>query len=193
MAPKMGEAEHLRSLVRILFFLLSFLSGVHEVLTSWWGIVASSSTGTINNSAGNQSHAEPPPRPDFGDSANPLWSLFSKQAKTQDEARIQSLAGDMEGILVFVRLSSRILYPSRLRTRIFYRLACFLQFSLPSSSKVSKYCNRTPHNNRYITSSSRWRCCFKFRSKLHPSPRNSPSHLLPHLPMIHPTHHPLHF
>ena len=98
MAPKMGEAEHLRSLVRILFFLLSFLSGVHEVLTSWWGIVASSSTGTINNSAGNQSHAEPPPRPDFGDSANPLWSLFSKQAKTQDEARIQSLAGDMEGI-----------------------------------------------------------------------------------------------
>ena len=34
MAPKMEEAERLRTLVRILFFSF-FLSEVYEVLTSW--------------------------------------------------------------------------------------------------------------------------------------------------------------
>ncbi|KAN0136294.1 hypothetical protein V8E53_005899 [Lactarius tabidus] len=65
---------------------------------------------TMNNSSENISRAEPhEERQDFGDGANPLWSLFSKQAKTQDEARIQSLAGDMEGVLVFAGLFSAVL------------------------------------------------------------------------------------
>ncbi|KAI9438739.1 hypothetical protein H4582DRAFT_1950621 [Lactarius indigo] len=53
-----------------------------------------------------ESHKE---RRDFGDGANALWSLFAKQAKTQDEARFQSLVGDMEGVLVFAGLFSAVL------------------------------------------------------------------------------------
>jgi hypothetical protein len=94
-----------------------FKKVVHENLTSWRGIVASASAGTTDNSSKDQSHTEPP-HPDFGDGANPLWSLFSKQAKTQDEARIQSLAGDMDGVLVFVRLSPHILSAPNLWTCI---------------------------------------------------------------------------
>jgi hypothetical protein len=56
----------------------------------------------MNYSSDNLSHPpaeHPKDHKDFGDGANPLWSLFSKQAKTQDEARIQSLVGDMDGVL----------------------------------------------------------------------------------------------
>jgi hypothetical protein len=41
---------------------------------------------------------------DFDDSANALWSLYGKEAKSHDEARIQTLKEDMEGVLIFVRL-----------------------------------------------------------------------------------------
>ena len=75
------------------------------------GIIASSSTGTINHSAENQSHAEPP-QPDFGDGANPLWSLFFKQAKIQDEAQFHNLMETMNGGLVFVRVPPRIMVAS---------------------------------------------------------------------------------
>ena len=40
---------------------------------------------------------------DFDDSANALWSLHEKEAKSHDEARIQSLKDDMDGVLIFVR------------------------------------------------------------------------------------------
>ena len=83
-------------------------SEVHEVLTSWWGIVASSSAETMDNYSEYQSHAEPP-HTDFGDGANPLWSLFFKQAKTQDEAQFHGLMETMNGGLVFVRVPPRIL------------------------------------------------------------------------------------
>ena len=92
-----------------------FFSLVRDVLTSGWCIVASVQDRTTNYSPENISNEEPhEERKDFGDGANPLWSLFSKQAKTQDEARIQSLAGDMDGVLVFVRLSPYILSASNL-------------------------------------------------------------------------------
>jgi hypothetical protein len=41
---------------------------------------------------------------DFDDGANALWSLYGKDAKTHDEARIESVAKDMDGVLVFVRV-----------------------------------------------------------------------------------------
>lgn len=41
---------------------------------------------------------------DFDDSANALWSLYGKEAKGHDEAAIQSIKGDMDGVLIFVRL-----------------------------------------------------------------------------------------
>ena len=40
---------------------------------------------------------------DFYGSTNPLWSLYGKEAKSHDEARIQPLKEDMDGVLIFVR------------------------------------------------------------------------------------------
>ena len=42
---------------------------------------------------------------DFHGSANAVWSLYGKEAKSHDEARIQPLKDDMDGVLIFVRLS----------------------------------------------------------------------------------------
>ena len=43
---------------------------------------------------------------DFDDSANALWALYGKEAKSHDEASIQTLKDDMDGALIFVRLYS---------------------------------------------------------------------------------------
>jgi hypothetical protein len=40
---------------------------------------------------------------DFDDGANSLWSLYGKAAQTHDESYVQSLAKDMDGLLLFVR------------------------------------------------------------------------------------------
>ena len=40
---------------------------------------------------------------DFDGSANALWSLYGKESKSYDEARIQPLKDDMDGVLIFVR------------------------------------------------------------------------------------------
>ncbi|KAF8266032.1 hypothetical protein EI94DRAFT_242677 [Lactarius quietus] len=39
---------------------------------------------------------------DFDDSADALWSLHGKEARRNDEIRIQSLKDDMGGVLIFV-------------------------------------------------------------------------------------------
>lgn len=41
---------------------------------------------------------------DFDSSANGLWTLYGKEAKSHDEAQIQTLKEDMDGVLIFVRL-----------------------------------------------------------------------------------------
>ena len=46
---------------------------------------------------------------DFDGSANALWSLYGKEAKSHDESRIQTLKEDMDGVLIFV--SSYFVYP----------------------------------------------------------------------------------
>jgi len=46
---------------------------------------------------------------DFDDSSNALWSLYGKEAKSHDEATIQSLKGDMDGVLIFAGLFSAAL------------------------------------------------------------------------------------
>ena len=43
-------------------------------------------------------------RRDFDDGANALWSLYGEEVKTHDEARFESMAKDMDGVLVFVRV-----------------------------------------------------------------------------------------
>jgi hypothetical protein len=39
---------------------------------------------------------------DFDDRANALWSLYGKEAKNHDEATINTLKDDMDGLLIFV-------------------------------------------------------------------------------------------
>ena len=40
---------------------------------------------------------------DFDGSSNALWTLYSDEAKSHDDARIVTLKDDMEGSLIFVR------------------------------------------------------------------------------------------
>ena len=42
---------------------------------------------------------------DFDGNANALWTLYGKEAKSYDKARIHSLKEDMDGVLIFVRSS----------------------------------------------------------------------------------------
>jgi hypothetical protein len=44
------------------------------------------------------------PPGDFDDSANELWTLYGKEAKSHDESQIETLKDDMGGVLIFVRL-----------------------------------------------------------------------------------------
>lgn len=160
-----------------------FFSSKCEYLTSVWCIVASAQGRTMGYSSESLSDAEThKENEDFGDGANPLWSLFSKQAKTQDEARFQKLGGG-HGWRPSIRACITAYTNSIEFINVyFHRLACFLQFLLPSSSKVFRHYNRIRHSNRCITSNSRWRCSAKFRGKSHSSPRRFPFYLL-HLPI----------
>jgi len=45
---------------------------------------------------------------DFDDSANALWTFYGKEAKSHDEARIETLKDDMDGVLIFVRFIFRL-------------------------------------------------------------------------------------
>ncbi|KAI0285615.1 hypothetical protein BC826DRAFT_918655, partial [Russula brevipes] len=46
---------------------------------------------------------------DFDDGANPLWSLYEKEVRPRDEAQIQTLKDDMDGVLIFAGLFSAVL------------------------------------------------------------------------------------
>jgi hypothetical protein len=39
---------------------------------------------------------------DFDDSANALWSLYAKEAKSHDEATMETRKDDLDGALIFV-------------------------------------------------------------------------------------------
>jgi len=58
-----------------------------------------------NGAALSNSPENPSEEPkDFDDSANPLWSLYEKEARNHDEAQIQTLKDDMDGVLIFVSI-----------------------------------------------------------------------------------------
>src|SRR6266702_2975009 len=90
---------------------------------------------------------------DFDDSANPLWSLHTKEAKSHDEARIQSLKDDMDGILIFVRVYIYII--------IFYRADAASSrpvYSLllsPPLSPTKFITFKSIQHNRWSTTSNR--------------------------------------
>ncbi|KAH9996420.1 hypothetical protein BJV74DRAFT_769019, partial [Russula compacta] len=46
---------------------------------------------------------------DFEGSANPLWNLYGKEAKSYDDAHIRTLKDDMDGVLIFAGLFSAAL------------------------------------------------------------------------------------
>ena len=55
------------------------------------------------NGASSHSPEDSPEEPkDFDDSANALWSLYRKGIQAHDEARMQTLREDMDGLLIFV-------------------------------------------------------------------------------------------
>ena len=60
----------------------------------------------------DQQPEEPPEEPrmigDFDGSSNALWTLFRDEAKSYDDARINTLKDDMDGVLIFVRSYSHL-------------------------------------------------------------------------------------
>ena len=55
----------------------------------------------------NAEHNEEQPRiSDFDGSSKALWTLFGTEAKSYDNARINTLKDDMDGVLIFVCLYS---------------------------------------------------------------------------------------
>lgn len=64
-------------------------------------------TDTVNTSGDVGSPADGDPLQesqelDFDDRANALWSLYGKEAKHYDQATINTLKVDMDGLLIFV-------------------------------------------------------------------------------------------
>lgn len=162
----------------------------------------------------SEAHGE---RRDFDDGANGLWSLYGKVAQTHDEAYVQSLAKDMDGLLVFVRFDITF-FLRRLQLIYVYsnRLVYFQLFSLPSSFQVFRICRWTPRSNPYTTSSnqpiinsnphisrsSRLRFWPRSHNNLvpslqrfppclpsHPPPNRFSFHPLPLRPIMHSSHH----
>jgi len=70
---------------------------------------------------------------DFDGSANALWTLYGKEAKSYDNSRIQTLKDDMDGVLIFVR--SYLLFISLTDTIMLISLA--LQAGLFSAALTS--------------------------------------------------------
>ena len=56
-----------------------------------------------NTTSDPASGQEPRMIGDFDGSSNTLWTLFRDEAKSHDDARINTLKDDMEGSLIFVR------------------------------------------------------------------------------------------
>ena len=59
--------------------------------------------GGSDNGGSNREPQEKKMIGDFDGSANPLWTLYGKEAKSHDESQIQTLKDDMDGVLIFVR------------------------------------------------------------------------------------------
>ena len=57
-----------------------------------------------DQSGADNSSPEPCMIGDFDGSANALWTLYGKVAKSHDKSRIQTLKDDMDGVLIFIHL-----------------------------------------------------------------------------------------
>lgn len=83
---------------------------------------------------------------DFNDSANPLWTLYGKEAKRYDESQIQTLKDDMDGVLIFVR-SYSVFYDGLGHVDAWTLRRVYFQLPSPHSlSVVFRICRQTPRN-----------------------------------------------
>ena len=79
---------------------VSRTNGVGDLTISWCGL-----EGTSDRNGPSPSPEVTPKKrqpEDFDEDANDLWSLYGKEAKSYDGARIETLKGDMDGVLIFV-------------------------------------------------------------------------------------------
>jgi hypothetical protein len=76
----------------------SHTNGVEGLITQQNGVEGMNNRRDSSRSP-QESHEQ---HQDFDDSANELWSLYGKEAKSHDEARIKTLKDDMDGVLIFV-------------------------------------------------------------------------------------------
>ncbi|KAN0136284.1 hypothetical protein V8E53_005889 [Lactarius tabidus] len=112
----------------------------------WSKVPSNRKAGTTSNSF-SKSEKE---RRDFDDGANALWSLYGREAKTYDEARIQSLAADMDGIPTFAGLFSAVLTSflvqsiQNLQANPVERSAYYQQQSVAMLAQISQQISATP-------------------------------------------------
>jgi hypothetical protein len=57
---------------------------------------------TTSDSESDQQPEEPRMIGDFDGSSNAFWNLYRDEAKSHDDARINTLKDDMDGVLIFV-------------------------------------------------------------------------------------------
>ena len=93
--PSHSSKTDIPILVRILY---SLVQGINDLTVC---AEAMDNRNDPSRSPGEELH-EQHQNSDFDDSANDLWSLYGKKAKSHDQARIKTLKDDMNGILIFV-------------------------------------------------------------------------------------------
>ena len=93
--PSHSSKTDIPILVRILY---SLVQGINDLTVC---AEAMDNRNDPSRSPGEEPH-EQHQDSDFDDSANDLWSLYGKKAKSHDQARIKTLKDDMNGILIFV-------------------------------------------------------------------------------------------
>ena len=116
---------------------------------------------------------------DFRGSTNALWSLYGKEAKSYDEARIQPLKEDMDGVLIFVSLYFVLTYNLLgYADTYLHRPVYSLPLSRRSWSIANRTCKLSPQTKWCITSNNIPRSFLRSPNKLLPSPHRFPFHLL---------------
>ena len=79
-----------------------------------------------------------------------MWSLYLMEADKLDKARMENWKGDMDGILIFVRIRDILLHIFCAYAQ-WLSLACSLLLSQHLSSRVTKTFSKIPPMSRYCS------------------------------------------
>ena len=110
---------------------------------------------------------------DFDDSANALWSLYAKEAKSHDEATVETIKDDMDGALIRAFIYFLSTLGLVVMTDDLIRLACFLVSSPHFSSIVIRTYNSILRNSRHTSSNNLLCCLTKYPPSFRLSARSS--------------------